>query len=170
MDTIQDKISKSDIIIIYSFFNVLSLGTIEKLLSKKKIVYFRPLDMELASGGCHVNFDKLGNECRKFEDNCSSCPQLNIFNIFNLSKKIFKKKRNFEKYKPKILVENTFTQELYQNSLSCKKLEIKPIFLGINEKRNTFYEKRRLENFLTLCLMKRLCFWKLQFRCKTQRR
>ena len=66
-------------------------------------------------GGCHVNFDKLGNECRKFEDNCSSCPQLNIFNIFNLSKKIFlRKKEIFEKYKPKILVE----KYIYSRTLS----------------------------------------------------
>lgn len=142
LDSIEDKIIKSDIIIIYSFFNMFSLNTIERLLRKKKIIYFRPLDMELASGGCHVNFDKRGNECRKFETDCSSCPQLNLFNIFDISKKIFfKKKKIFEKYKPKILVENTFTQDLYQNSLSCKKLEIKPIFLGTNENRNEFYDK-----------------------------
>ena len=142
LDSVEDKIIKSDIIIIFSFFNVFSLDTIEILLRKKKIIYFRPLDMELASGGCHVNFDKTGNECRKFETDCSNCPQLNFLNIFNISMKIFlKKKKIFEKYKPKILVENTFTQKLYQDSLSCKKLEIKPIFLGTNEKRNEYFEK-----------------------------
>jgi glycosyltransferase involved in cell wall biosynthesis len=148
-NVIKSYIHKADIIIIYSFFNALSIDDIEKLLNTKKIIYFRALDMELASGGCHVNFDYLGNECKKYEANCSTCPQLNFLNIFNLSKKIiFKKKKILEKYKPRVLVENTFTKNLYQKSFSCKNLNIQSIFLGINEKRSMFIKKHEARNKL----------------------
>ena len=40
LDSIEDKIIKSDIIIIYSFFNMFSLNTIERLLRKKKNYIF----------------------------------------------------------------------------------------------------------------------------------
>ena len=96
-NVIKSYIHKADIIIIYSFLNALSIDDIEKLLNTKKIIYFRALDMELASGGCHVNFDYLGNECKKYEANCSTCPQLNFLNIFNLSKKIILKKKKYLK-------------------------------------------------------------------------
>jgi len=148
-NVIKSYIHKADIIIIYSFFNALSIDDIEKLLNTKKIIYFRALDMELASGGCHVNFDYLGNECKKYEANCSTCPQLNFLNIFNLSKKIiFKKKKILEKYKPRVLVENTFTKNLYQKSFSCKNLNVQSIFLGINEKRSMFIKKHEARNKL----------------------
>ena len=148
-NVIKSYIHKADIIIIYSFLNALSIDDIEKLLNTKKIIYFRALDMELASGGCHVNFDYLGNECKKYEANCSTCPQLNFLNIFNLSKKIIlKKKKILEKYKPRVLVENTFTKNLYQKSFSCKNLNVQSIFLGINEKRSMFIKKHEARNKL----------------------
>lgn len=140
--TIQKNINQADIILIYNFSNLLSLDSLEEILQSKKILYFRPLDMELASGGCHVNFDDKGQECSKYYNNCSNCPQLNFINFFNISSKIFfKKKRMLEKYGPKILVENTFTKRIYEKSYSCKNLKITPIFLGVNNNRTKDLKK-----------------------------
>ena len=91
---LKKNILEADVILIYSFINFLSINSFEKILQSKKIIYFRPLDMELASGGCHVNFDDKGRECNKYQKNCSNCPQLNFLNLFNLSKKIIEKKNN----------------------------------------------------------------------------
>ena len=139
---IKENIYQADIILIYTFSNLLSIDNLEELLQSKKIVYFRPLDMELASGGCHVNFDDEGQECWEYQKNCSNCPQLNFINFFNISSKIFlKKKRILEKYSPKIFVENTFTKRIYEKSHSCKNLKITPIFLGINQNRTKDFKK-----------------------------
>ena len=132
---------------IYSFINFLSISNLEKILQSKKIIYFRPLDMELASGGCHVNFDNQGNECKKYQKNCSNCPQLNFLNLFDLSKQIVnKKKLILEKYNPKILVENNFTKKIYENSYSCKNLNIRSVFLGVNKNRINYFEKKQARN------------------------
>ena len=69
-----------------------------KLYDQKKIIYFRPLDMELATGGCHVNFlYESGIECKKYITGCGECPKLNKLNLFDLSNKIFKNKKEFIK-------------------------------------------------------------------------
>jgi hypothetical protein len=102
---IEDHLNKADVVIIYTLHKVLSFEMLEKIFSCKKIVYLRPLDMELATGGCHVNVLQNGDECKKFELNCNNCPQLNFLNLFDLSNIIFnKKKKIIEKFKPKIFL------------------------------------------------------------------
>ena len=49
----------------------------------KKVILLRPLDIELATGGCHFN-----GGCQKFTDTCDKCPKLNFLNLFNITKKI----------------------------------------------------------------------------------
>ena len=150
---IRGHINKSDIIIIYTLHKILSLEMLNKIFESKKIIYLRPLDMELASGGCHVNILYNGEMCNKFELDCNNCPQLNHLNIFNLSKKIFnKKKKIIEKFKPKIFLENNFTKNLYDRSPITKKALTETIFLGVNKNRINFITKedsRNLFNFNT---------------------
>ena len=55
---------------------------LEKIYQTKKIIYLRPLDMEMATGGCHENLLIDGKECKRFQSNCNNCPQLNSLNIF----------------------------------------------------------------------------------------
>jgi len=150
-NSIKKYIDESEIIIIYSAHKILSFSMIEKIFDTNKTVYLRPLDMEFASGGCHVNFLKNGNECRKFESNCNSCPQLNFLNFFNYSKIIFnKKKKILEKYKPKIFVENTFTKKIYNASPITQKIKTETIFLGVNKKRTNFLEKNNARKILEI--------------------
>ena len=148
---IEKYIKETDIIIIYSFFNILSFKTIKKIFESRKIVYLRPLDMEFAAGGCHVNLTPKGQVCNNYKFNCNECPQLNILNVFNISNKILKRKKEIiEKYKPKIFVENTFTKDMYNESEVCKKVKAEAIFLGVNQKRINFYSKKDAREKLKL--------------------
>ena len=90
---IKNYIEKSDIIIIYTLHKIISLKMLNKIFESRKIIYMRPLDMELAAGGCHVNTLPDGSECQKFETDCKKCPLLNSLNIFDLSNNIFNKKK-----------------------------------------------------------------------------
>lgn len=132
---IKKYIQNSDLIIIYSFFNIISLKNLEKILSNHENVIFRPLDLELISGGCHVNLDENSKACLKYKTNCSSCPQLNLLNKKISSKILLQKKKILNKYLPPIIVENSYTQKIYKSSSVGKKLKINKVFLGINSNR-----------------------------------
>jgi glycosyltransferase involved in cell wall biosynthesis len=140
---IENHINDNDVIIFYTLHKFLSLDMLSKILSKKKIFYFRPLDMELATGGCHVNFIyKNGEECNKYLNGCNKCPKLNNLNFFNLSSKIFKKKKDFiNKFKPTILLENKFTKNFYDRSPITKNAKNEVIYLPVRENRKNLIDK-----------------------------
>ena len=135
--SIKDYIDKSDIIIIYTLHKFLNLKMLSKIMEQKKEVYLRPLDMELATGGCHVNFlFHNGQECQKYLSGCNFCPKLNKLNFFNISNLIYEKKKVFmEKYKPKIILENKFTRNFYQKSPITKYAKNDFIYLNTRESR-----------------------------------
>ncbi len=150
--SIKKYIDRSEVIIIYSLHKFLDFKILSKIMEQNKIVYFRPLDMELATGGCHVNYlYETGVECEKYLSGCNNCPKLNYFNFFNISNSIFKKKKSFmEKYKPKIILENKFTKNFYQKSPITKCATNDFIYLNTRESRKTYIEKteaRKLFNF-----------------------
>ena len=150
--SIKKYIDRSEVIIIYSLHKFLDFKILSKIMEQNKIVYFRPLDMELATGGCHVNYlYETGVECEKYLSGCNYCPKLNYFNFFNISNSIFKKKKSFmEKYKPKIILENKFTKNFYQKSPITKYATNDFIYLNTRESRKTYIEKkdaRKLFNF-----------------------
>ena len=140
--SIQKHIEDSDIIIIYTLHKFISFKMLSKILSLNKVVYLRPLDMELAVGGCHVNFLNNGEECTKFQSGCNNCPQLNLLNIFNISNKIFKQKMEIiKKYQPTILLENNFTKKFYDNSPVTKSAKNEAIFLTVKKERIDLIKK-----------------------------
>ena len=148
---IEKHVFLADVIIIYSMHKILSFKFIKKIFDSGKIVYLRPLDMEFATGGCHVNLiNNDEQECNKYTVDCNHCPQLNKLNIFNISKKIFlEKKYLIQKYKPRVLVENTYTQKLYNQSKIFNNHRVEKVFLGTNLKRQksiSKYEARRILN------------------------
>ena len=149
-DKIKKFIVEADLIIIFSFFNILSIKTLEKILFNHKNVIFRPLDMELISGGCHVNIKKNNTECSKYKNLCEGCPQLKSF-FSKTSKTILnKKKKLLNKYSPNILVENSYTEKIYKNSSIGKKLNIKKVFLGVNSNRINIIKKLKARKELNL--------------------
>ncbi len=150
-NSIKRYIDESEVIIIYSMHKILSFNMLEKIFKTNKVIYLRPLDWEFATGGCHLNITDKGDICNKFHTSCDKCPQLNFFNFFNLSKKIFNKKQKvLEKYHPKIFVENNFTKDVYNTSSITKNMKIETIFLGVNKERIKFISKEDARKNLNL--------------------
>jgi glycosyltransferase involved in cell wall biosynthesis len=134
---LEKFVRKADVIIILELYKVMSNRAIEKILQTKKVVYFRPLDIELASGGCHFN-----ERCTKYKTSCKPCPKLYLNNFFNTPfKNQLEKKRIFEKYKPTVFTQNNYVKKLFKESIVLKNANLVPIFLGINKKRNKDFSK-----------------------------
>jgi len=148
---IEKWINKSDVIIIFDYHKIFSLNYLKKFL-KRKIIYFRPLDIQLASGGCHNNYIELNNVCSKLNKNCENCPKLWIFK--NLPRIIKKNKKSFFKEnKLKVFVENSITEKIYKNSKNFYNYSIKKLFLDINIQRQKFFSKKISRDFF--CLKKK---------------
>ena len=134
---LEKYLNKADVIIIFTFYKVVSNKSLEKILNLKKVVYFRPLDIELASGGCQYN-----ESCQKFKNSCKKCPKIYLDPLLNLPfKNQIEKKRIFEKYKPTVFTQNNYVKKLFKNSTIFKNINLIPIFLGANKDRNKFYSK-----------------------------
>ena len=64
------------------------------LSQQKKLVFLRPLDMEIISGGCHFN-----EKCKKYINNCNNCPKIYLSKFHNIaSNNLLKKKEIFNNY------------------------------------------------------------------------
>ena len=144
-NSIKNYVDQSDVIIIYTLHKFLSFSILKKIFKAKKIIYLRPLDLELATGGCHQNIINNNNLCEKYISDCNNCPKLNFFNIMNITKHNLKKKKKiFQKFKPKIFLENNFTKKIYNNSSVFKSLETKTLFLGPKQERIKFIKKKKI--------------------------
>jgi glycosyltransferase involved in cell wall biosynthesis len=150
-ESIKKYVEDSDILIIFSLHKILSYKDLSKILNQKKIVYFRPLDLEFATGGCHTNFIDGNKICQKYQDNCDNCPKLNFLDIFNVAKlNLLKKKSFFQYYKPRVFVENTYTKNIYDKSLIFRKNSVEKIFLGTSNLRTKFYKKENARKILNI--------------------
>ena len=149
---VEEQVNNSDIIIIFTLHKFLSLDMVSKLFQKKKIIYFRPLDMELATGGCHVNFIyENAKECNKYLTGCNKCPKLNNLNFFNISNKIFdRKKFFFDRFKPTILLENKFTKTFYDRSPVTKNAKNEVVYLSVRESRKNSIKKSEARKLFNL--------------------
>ena len=145
-ESIKNYVKEADVIIIYSLAKFLSPDILKKIFLEKKIVYFRPLDMEFATGGCHVNFTPNASEkktCLAFTRDCRNCPQLNFLNFNDIPNKILlAKKKIIEKYKPKIFTVNSFKKRIYDKSIIHKKVKTKKLFLSANKNRIKYLSKK----------------------------
>ena len=149
---VEEQVNNSDIIIIFTLHKFLSLDMVSKLFQKKKIIYFRPLDMELATGGCHVNYIyENAKECNKYLTGCNKCPKLNNLNFFNISNKIFdRKKFFFDRFKPTILLENKFTKTFYDRSPVTKNAKNEVVYLSVRESRKNSIKKSEARKLFNL--------------------
>lgn len=137
-NSIGRHVDEADVIIIFTFYKILSNKVLNIILSKKKIVYFRPLDIEMAAGGCHFN-----EECEKYKKDCNDCPKLNIFNISNITKRhLNEKKTIFEKFKPIVFVQNNYVKNIFKKSNIFKNLNTHVLYIGANPYRKIFYTKQ----------------------------
>ena len=145
-NTIKNDIEESDVIIIFTFHKIISKSIFEKIMKCKKIILLRPLDMELATGGCHFNAD-----CQNFIQDCNKCPKLNFLNLFNVTKKnLTEKKRIVDRFKPKILAQNTYVKKIFQKSSIFNEAEIHIARLDVRKDRKFFYTKDDAREILNL--------------------
>jgi len=148
---IKPHVDESDVIIIFSIYKILSFTNLKKIFKTKKLVYLRPLDLEFATGGCHVNLLDNKKECNNYKVDCKSCPLLNNFNFFDLSHKNFLIKKNIiTSFNSRTFVENSYTQKIYNNSPIFKKNKTEVIYLGTNSERIKFIPKIIARNHLNL--------------------
>ena len=141
---IEKHVLEADIIIIFTLYKIISNKILKKILNTNKIVYFRPLDIELAAGGCHFN-----KGCQKFKSSCNKCPKFIFPNLVSYpTKNLFEKKKIFEKYKPRVFVQNNYVGKIFKSSNIFKNLKTYPVFIGTNDKRNKFYSKKRARKLL----------------------
>jgi glycosyltransferase involved in cell wall biosynthesis len=137
-NSIAKHVDEADVIIIFTFYKILSNKMLNVILSKKKIVYFRPLDIEMAAGGCHFN-----EECEKYKKDCDHCHKLNFFNISNITKRHLKEKKFiFEKFKPTVFVQNNYVKNVFKKSNIFKSLNTHVLYIGANPNRKFFYTKQ----------------------------
>ena len=76
---------------------------------------------------------------------------MNKLNLFDLSSKIFKSKKEFiDKYKPTILLENKFTKKFYDNSPISKNGKNEVVYLSVRESRKQLIEKEKARDLFQL--------------------
>ena len=135
---------EADIIIIFTLYKIISNKILKKILNTNKIVYFRPLDIELAAGGCHFN-----KGCQKFKSSCNKCPKFIFPNLVNYpTKNLFEKKRIFEKYKPRVFVQNNYVGKIFKSSNIFRILKHTLYSLAQMIKEINFILRKEQENYL----------------------
>ncbi|MAW17707.1 MAG: hypothetical protein CMJ01_04055 [Pelagibacteraceae bacterium] len=149
---IKKYLKEADIIIIYTFHKFISSKILEKISEQKKIVYLRPLDMEIISGGCHFN-----QSCEQFKDNCYHCPKLNLDKFFGIANKnLLVKKRIIRKFKPKVIVQNYFVEGLIKKSNIFKNFKPVKIAVGVSKDRSKFFSKTNARKQLGIDLKEKI--------------
>ena len=150
-DDLKYYVNESDVVIIYSLYKMISNKMLNDILQTKKVVYFRPLDMELITGGCHANIDSANKICQNFKTDCNNCPLLHFSDIFNLAKKnLIAKKDIFLRNKPRIFVPNTFAKEYFVKSRIFNNFKTQTVFSSTDLKRVVFYSKKNARKKLKI--------------------
>lgn len=145
-NAIKNDIKDTDIIIIFTFNKIISKKIFEKIMQYNKVIFLRPLDIEMATGGCHFN----GN-CQNFINNCDRCPKLNFLNFLNITREnLIEKARIVKKYKPKVLVQNTYVRKIFEKSSIFKDVEMHIARLDVRKERKFFYTKDNAREILNL--------------------
>ena len=145
-DFLKKKLINTDIIVIFTFYKVISNDQLRKIFNLGKIIYLRPLDIEMASGGCHFN-----NFCTKYRKNCNDCPKINFSNFIKLPEINLKKKKEIiNKFKPKILVQNNYVKTIFNQSIIFKELNKEILYIGTNSLRLDNISKEKAKNYLRI--------------------
>lgn len=133
---LKKYIEDADVIIIYTFYKTLSNYQLEQILKYPKKIFLRPLDIEMASGGCHFNM-----YCNKYQQDCDNCHKIKY--PFNKLPKLnlLKKKKIINKYKPEVLVQNNYVKKLFDKSSIFKKIKKKVLYIGTNDTRAQLIHK-----------------------------
>lgn len=133
LKNIKEFINDADIIVIFTFYKVLSNSQLNDLLKTKKKIFLRPLDIEMASGGCHFNM-----ECTKYRNNCDNCHKIIYPFRFIPKINLLQKKEIINTHKPNVLVQNYYVKKVFDKSSVFKNINKKVLYIGTNETRSKF--------------------------------
>ena len=143
-DYLKKKLIGTDVVVIFTFYKVISNDQLEKIFNLNKIVYLRPLDIEMATGGCHFN-----NFCVKFKNSCNNCPKFNFSNWVKFPEiNLSKKKKIIKKYKPRVLVQNKYVKSIFDQSNIFKKIKKDILYIGTNAIRSKKISKDLAKKYL----------------------
>lgn len=149
---IKKYLKQADVVIIYTFHKFISSKILEQIFREKKSVFLRPLDMEIISGGCHFN-----QNCNEFIRGCNNCPKLNFDRILGIANKnLLEKKKIIKKYKPKVIVQNHYVEELIKKSTVFKNFKPINIAVGVSKNRSRFFSKKYARKKLGLDLSEKI--------------
>lgn len=73
-NTKNDLLNQADVIHIHAYYNFLSHNSLRKIVALGKPTFFTLHDQRFFTGGCHYS-----RGCKKFQDNCASCPQVSKY-------------------------------------------------------------------------------------------
>lgn len=145
-EELKKNLIDADVIIIFTQYKIISNVDLEKILNLGKKVYLRPLDMEMATGGCHFN-----NFCKKYTSGCNNCPKIKFSSFVKFPHLNFEsKKKILNKYKPRILVQNSYTKSILNQSTILKHLKKDILYLGTNSERSKFISKELARKYLNI--------------------
>ena len=129
-------IDEADVIVIFTFYKIFSYKQLIKILKLDKKIILRPLDIEMASGGCHFNMDCMG-----FLNECKSCPKIRFPFKFIPRQNLLKKKEIINRFKPDLLVQNNYVKKLFDKSSIFKDIKKEVLYIGTNNKRSKLINK-----------------------------
>ena len=145
-EELKKNLSTTDIIVIFTQYKIISNSDLEKIFNLGKIVYLRPLDMELGTGGCHLN-----NSCKKYISGCNKCPKIRFSNIIKFPEINYKvKEKILNKYKPRILVQNKYCKTILHKSKILKNIKKDVIYLSTDLQRSKPISKKIARKYLKL--------------------
>ena len=145
-EELKKNLSNSDIIVIFTQYKIISNSHLEKIFNLGKIVYLRPLDIEMGTGGCHFN-----NFCKKYKSNCNNCPKIRFSNIIKFPEINFKlKKKILSKYQPRMLVQNSYAKTILHESNILKNIKKDVLHLSTDTQRSKLISKKIARKYLKL--------------------
>lgn len=148
VDIAKNNIIKEADIINLHWINAgyLSLNSLKNLCKLNKPLVWTMHDMWAFTGGCHYS-----NQCRKYEEQCGSCSLLASHHDKDLTRRIWKKKRNTLKSSNLQVVSpsNWMADQVKSSSLFCDfNVEVIPNY--INEQVFKPLEKETARNILNI--------------------
>lgn len=143
---LKKVLSDTDVVIIYSQYKIISNLHLEKIFNLGKKVYLRPLDIEMATGGCHFN-----NFCKKYKSGCNNCPKIKFSKIFKFPSINFElKKKILNKYKPGVFVQNNHSKTILNKSTILKNLKKEVLYLSTNSQTSKLTSKKFARRYLNI--------------------
>lgn len=151
---IKKYLKDYDVIVLYSIQGILLPKDIAKIYKEfNKKIFFRPLDMEPLTGGCHFNYD-----CSGWKDGCISCPQIGVQSKRDISTNILNEKIKAYRDIPIhwMACNSNVSDRIKASQVSSPKHKFSTLFLGVNPDRFNYISSSNARDILKLPKTKKI--------------